>query len=182
MPAGAEFWTISSDVYLTARAHLAAGDLIVGHRLPRDFLNRYHEIQTQINAFHAEWSQIATFKNQILLTLSLFTVLLLFAATWTALHLARGVTVPIQALAEATREVGTGNFATQVQVKARDELGTLVRSFNQMTMQLAANRQQIEEFTGSLQQAVQEIDQRRTLIETVLENIPTARFVPRCGR
>ena len=114
-----------------------------------------------------------TFKNQILLTLSLFTVLLLFAATWTALHLARGVTVPIQALAEATREVGTGNFATQVQVTARDELGTLVRSFNQMTTQLAANRRQIEEFTGSLQQAVQEIDQRRTLIETVLENIPT---------
>jgi PAS domain S-box-containing protein len=42
-----------------------------------------------------------------------------------------------------------------------------------MTTQLAANRSQIEDFTKSLQQAVQEIDRRRTLIETVLENIPT---------
>ena len=173
LPKGAELWTLSSEAYLAARARCGAGYLMVGYRLPKDFLNRYHTIESQMIAYHAEWAQIRTFKNQILLTLSLFTVLLLFAVTWTALHMAREVTVPIQALAEATLEVATGNFATQVQVTARDELGTLVRSFNQMTTQLAANRQQIEEFTGSLQQAVQEIDQRRTLIETVLENIPT---------
>jgi two-component system, NtrC family, nitrogen regulation sensor histidine kinase NtrY len=173
LPPGAEFWTLSSQAYLAARVRSGTGFLIVGYRLPQDFLNRYHTIEAQTTAYHAEWAQIRTFKNQILLTLSLFTILLLFAATWSALHMARGVTVPIQALAEATREVGTGNFATQVQVTAGDELGTLVRSFNQMTTLLAANRQQIEEFTGSLQQAVQELDQRRTLIETVLENIPT---------
>jgi two-component system nitrogen regulation sensor histidine kinase NtrY len=173
LPKGAEFWTLSSRAYLAARVPSGAGSLIVGYRLPLDFLTRYHDIEAQMIAYTAEWAQIRTFKNQILLTFSLFTVLLLFAATWSALHMARGVTVPIQALAEATREVGTGNFATQVQVAARDELGTLVRSFNQMTTQLAANRQQIEEFTGSLQHAVQEIDQRRTLIEAVLENIPT---------
>jgi len=173
LPKGAELWASSSDSFLAASAPCGSGHLIVGYRLPVDFLGRYHDIESQMIAFNAEWAQIRTFKSQILLTLSLFTVLLLFAATWSALHIAQGVTVPIQALAEATREVATGNFATQVQVTARDELGTLVRSFNQMTTQLAANRQQIEEFTGSLQQAVQELDQRRTLIETVLENIPT---------
>ena len=170
---GAELWTSSSGAFLAARVPSGNGYLVVGYLLPADFLDRYHDIESQMSAYDLESAQIRTFKSQILLTLSLFTVLLLFAATWSALHMARGVTVPIQALAEATREVGTGNFATQVQVTARDELGTLVRSFNQMTTQLAANRQQIEEFTGSLQHAVQEIDQRRTLIETVLENIPT---------
>jgi len=173
LPSGAELWTSLSDAFLAARTPCGAGYLIVGYRLPADFLGRYHNIESQMIAYNAESAQIRTFKSQILLTLSLFTVLLLFAATWSALHMAQEVTVPIQALAEATREIATGNFATQVQVAARDELGTLVRSFNQMTTQLAANRQQIEEFTASLQQAVQEIDQRRTLIETVLENIPT---------
>ena len=42
-----------------------------------------------------------------------------------------------------------------------------------MTAQLADSRQQIDDFTRNLQQAVQELDRRRMLIETVLENIPT---------
>jgi PAS domain S-box-containing protein len=173
LPSGAELWGSSTEAFLAARAPCGTGFLLVGYRLPDDFISRYHNIESQMIAYNSEWSQIRTFKSQILLTLSLFTVLLLFAATWSALHLAQEVTVPIQALAEATREVATGNLKAQVHVAARDELGTLVRSFNQMTTQLAANREQIEEFTGSLQQAVQELDQRRTLIETVLENIPT---------
>ncbi len=81
--------------------------------------------------------------------------------------------MPIQALADATHEIAAGRFDTRVQVKARDELGTLVRSFNAMTAQLADSRKQIDEFTQHLQQAVQELDRRRVLIETVLENIPT---------
>jgi len=48
----------------------------------------------------------------------------------------------------------------------------LVRSFNSMTTQLADNRGQIDEFTRNLQQAVQELERRRQLMETVLENIP----------
>jgi PAS domain S-box-containing protein len=58
-------------------------------------------------------------------------------------------------------------------VQAQDELNSLVRSFNEMTAQLYDNRQKIDDFTRNLQQAVQELDRRRTLIETVLENIPT---------
>ncbi len=173
IPEKAELWQSSGQVFLAERIPVAGGYLIVGSRLPADFLDRYTDISGQMLAYEAESAQIRIFKRQMLLTLSLFTVLLLFAATWFALQMARQVTVPIQALAEATREVGTGNFAAQVEVSASDELGTLVRSFNEMTSQLAASRKQIEDFTGSLQQAVQEIDQRRTLIEAVLENIPT---------
>jgi PAS domain S-box-containing protein len=42
-----------------------------------------------------------------------------------------------------------------------------------MTAQLADSQRKIDEFTHNLQQAIQELDRRRTLIETVLENIPT---------
>ena len=51
-------------------------------------------------------------------------------------------------------------------------LAFLVRSFNSMTTQLRDNRAQIDEFTRNLQQAVQELERRRQLMETVLENIP----------
>ena len=109
----------------------------------------------------------------MLLILLLFTVLLLFAVTWVALFLAKQVTVPIQALAEGTREISAGNFDYQVPEQAQDELGVLVRSFNTMTTQLRDNRSQIDQFTRNLQQAVQELERRRQLMETVLENIPT---------
>jgi PAS domain S-box-containing protein len=108
----------------------------------------------------------------MLLILFFFTILVLSAATWVALFLAKQVTVPIQALAEGTREVSAGNFSYQVPEQAQDELGLLVRSFNSMTTQLRDNRAQIDEFTRNLQQAVQELERRRQLMETVLENIP----------
>ena len=109
----------------------------------------------------------------MLLILLLFTVLLLFSVMWVALFLAKQVTVPIQALAEGTREISAGNFDYQVPEQAQDELGVLVRSFNTMTTQLRDNRSQIDQFTRNLQQAVQELERRRQLMETVLENIPT---------
>src|SRR6202007_3469619 len=82
-------------------------------------------------------------------------------------------TVPIQALAEGTREVSNGNFDYQVPEQAQDELGVLVRSFNTLPTHLRDSRSQIDQFTRNLQQAVQELERQRQLMETVLENIPT---------
>ncbi|HKV39403.1 MAG TPA: hypothetical protein VJX67_09330, partial [Blastocatellia bacterium] len=50
-------------------------------------------------------------KDIQILLLALVTLLLLFSAVWVALHLARGITVPIQALAEATSRVARGDFS-----------------------------------------------------------------------
>ena len=49
-------------------------------------------------------------KSQMLLILFFFTILVLSAATWVALFLSKQVTVPIQALAEGTREVSSRQF------------------------------------------------------------------------
>lgn len=173
LPGGAELWQTRTAYFLAARAPLGSDFLVVAHLLPMDFMQRYAASQSQATAYVVEQQGIRSFKRQILLTLSLFTILLLFSATWFALFLSKEVTVPIQALAEATHEIAAGRFDTRVKVKAQDELGTLVRSFNAMTAQLADSRKQIDEFTQHLQQAVQELDRRRALIETVLENIPT---------
>jgi two-component system, NtrC family, nitrogen regulation sensor histidine kinase NtrY len=173
LPDGGEVWQTRTAAFLAARAAFGSGSLLVGRRLPVEFPARYDDIESQTATYSAQWEQIRTFKTQILLTLSLFTLLLLSAATWSAVYLAKQVTVPIQALAEATHQIAAGHLDTHVQVRAVDELGTLVRSFNKMTLQLADSRKQIDEFTHHLQQAIQELDRRRTLIETVLENIPT---------
>ena len=106
-------------------------------------------------------------------TIGLMTLLLLFAATWAAIHLARGIGAPIRALAEAADEVARGNLAHRVTTIADDELAILASSFNQMTAQLEENRRRIEAGAGELRDKNLALDERRNYIETVLESLST---------
>jgi PAS domain S-box-containing protein len=173
MPGGAELWEYGGKFFLAGRAKTPNGDLLAGRNVPDDFLDRIKEIDNQTAAYEQQRQNLRTIKNQMLATLLLFTILLMFAATWAAFFLSKQVTVPIQALAQATQEIIEGNYETRVNVQAKDELETLVNSFNRMTEQLGDSRRQIGIFTQNLQQAVQELERRRTLMETILENIPT---------
>lgn len=92
-------------------------------------------------------------------TLGVLTFLLIFASSWTALYIARGLTVPIKALAEGADKIAQGNFGHRVEVLAEDELALLVQSFNQMSAKLEENSAELLE--------------RRRYIETVLQSLPT---------
>lgn len=173
IPGGAELWEYNGKVFLAGRAKSGNGFLLAGRIVPDDFQERIKEIATQTAAYEKQRQHLRTYKNQMLATLLLFTILLIFAATWAAFFLSKQVTVPIQALAQATQAIIEGNYETRVNVQANDELETLVTSFNRMTEQLGDSRRQIDIFTQNLQQAVQELERRRTLMETILENIPT---------
>jgi len=178
LPSEVEVWRAGGRDYFAARvakldAGQATGFIVAAYRASPDVVARLTSIQSQIREYHQEKQDLRALKRQMLLILLLFTVLLLSAVMWVALFLAKQVTVPIQALAEGTREVSSGNFDYQVPEQAQDELGVLVRSFNTMTTQLRDSRSQIDQFTRNLQLAVQELERRRQLMETVLENIPT---------
>src|SRR3984893_17103491 len=170
---GAEIWQAGGKYYLAASTPFQGGSLVVARELPSDFMQRYSDIESQIATFAQQKQDLRAYKREILLALMLITLLLLFTTTWVALFLSKQVTVPIQDLGEATREISRGNFDHRIQVQAQDELGTLVRSFNRMTEQLGEGREQINEFTRNLEQAVEERERRRKLMETILENIPT---------
>jgi two-component system, NtrC family, nitrogen regulation sensor histidine kinase NtrY len=178
LESGVEVWEAEGKNYFGARVPnfedgKPAGFIVAAYRASPGVLTRLAAIQTQTREYYQAKQDLRALKHQMLLILLLFTVLLLSSVMWVALFLAKQVTVPIQALAEGTREVSSGNFDYQVPEQAQDELGVLVRSFNTMTTQLRDSRAQIDEFTRSLQQAVQELERRRHLMETVLENIPT---------
>lgn len=93
------------------------------------------------------------------LTLGVLTFLLIFASSWTAFYIARGLTVPIKALAEGADEIAQGNLQHRVDVLAEDELALLVAAFNQMSSKLEENSA--------------ELGERRKYIETVLQSLST---------
>src|SRR5438094_6257548 len=175
---GIEVWQAGDRNFFGARVQdfengEPTGFTVAAYRTSPGVLTRLAAIESQTQEYYQAKQDLRALKRQMLIILLFFTVLLLSAVMWVALFLAKQVTVPIQALAEGTREVSSGNFDYQVPEQAQDELGVLVRSFNTMTTQLRDSRAQIDEFTRSLQQAVQELERRRQLMETVLENIPT---------
>ena len=173
LPNGAEVWTDAKGTYIGGSSPCMGGTLAVARIAPADFLQRYREIETQTATYTQEYASLRNFKGTLLLGSALITFILLFAMTWVALFLSKQVTVPIQALAEGTSEVSRGNFDHRIELAARDELGTLIASFNKMTAQLGEGRRQITEFTTSLEQAIEQGERRRKLMETILENIPT---------
>ncbi len=173
LPSGSDIWQTDGDTYVAGSAPFTGGRLYVGRKLRPDFLVGFNTIEEETNTYEQQRQHIRLYKNQILLALLLITVLLLFSTTWVALFLSKQVTVPIEALAEATQEIARGNFDHRVTLQAQDELGTLVASFNDMTAQLGEGRRQINEFTRNLQQAFEERERRRKLMEAILENIPT---------
>ncbi len=106
-------------------------------------------------------------------TLGLMTLLLLFASTWVAIHLARGFAAPIRSLAKASKEVARGNLSYRVETISDDELALLAESFNQMTSELDANRKDIEAGANALKEKNLALEERRNYIETVLESLST---------
>jgi len=151
----------------------SAGEIVVAMPLPKNF----SEAQQQLAASQQRYLELAKERRLVRWTymafLWLLTGMVLFASTWLALYLSRLVTRPVVALAEATQEISKGNLDYRVDIPAADELGDLVRSFNQMASELAASRHQIERASGELSAANIELEQRRRHIETILQSIPT---------
>jgi len=149
------------------------GAVVVGSHVTERLEQKVRGIST---AFR-EYKQLKLLKNPIkgiyILLFLLMTLIVVFSFTWFALYLARGITGPIEQLAEGTREVAAGNLAYKVQARGDDEIGALVESFNRMTDDLMQSKRQLEEAYIDLQDKHTEIEDRRRYMETVLEAVTT---------
>jgi len=87
------------------------------------------------------------------LTLSLIVLLTLLASIWFAIWISRRIVEPLQELAEGTQAVASGNYNTKLRsASGHDEIGFLVRSFNQMTQRLTQARHATQNSHRQLEQ------------------------------
>lgn len=143
--------------------------------VPRRFSDA--DVNDTIAGSQSEYQHLVQRQRKVRLlglsTLGLMTLLLVFASTWVAIHLARGFAAPIKSLAAASREVARGNLSHRVNTSADDELALLAESFNQMTAELEENRRRIDAGAAALKEKNQAIEERRNYIETVLNSLST---------
>jgi two-component system nitrogen regulation sensor histidine kinase NtrY len=90
----------------------------------------------------------------------------LLASVYGALYFARRLVVPIQQLMQGTRAVARGDFDTRVPSPARDEIGFLVNSFNDMTQRLAKASQEASS-------SQQKLESERKKLELILARLST---------
>ena len=86
--------------------------------------------------------QRTALKYGFTLTLSLVLLIALLASVYGAFYSARRLIGPIQQLMQGTRAVARGDLDTRLTAPAHDEIGFLVKSFNDMTQRLARARQE----------------------------------------
>jgi two-component system nitrogen regulation sensor histidine kinase NtrY len=135
------------------------GYVSLSSRKPVDAATQTEEVKK----YNHQWAQIVgdrrNFRTYYTMLMALITLFVLFFAQWIARILANRISVPITALLDGASEVRRGNLKHRVNVRAEDELATLVRGFNQMTEELETS--------------AEELDRRRRFTEAILESIPT---------
>ena len=149
------------------------GRILVGLPLPANFSGILQQIEASESRYAGLSAQRKLVRRTYMLLLLLLTVMVLFASTWFALFLAKFVTRPVAALAAATEEISRGRFDYRIDLRAGDELGRLVLSFNRMAEELESHRQQLQASGESLTEANYALEQRRRQMEVLLESIPT---------
>jgi PAS domain S-box-containing protein len=105
-------------------------------------------------------------KTSFTLTLSLVLLISLLASVYGAFYFSRRLVKPIQLLMQGTRAVARGDFATRVPTPARDEIGFLVHSFNDMTQRLARASE-------DARQSQQQVERERRKLEVILARLST---------
>jgi diguanylate cyclase (GGDEF)-like protein len=90
--------------------------------------------------------------------------------------ISRGLVNPIKGLSRASQKIAQGDFNHSLQDSGIQELSVLANSFDQMSQEIQQSRQQLEEYSRSLEQkvgdrtqALQQEIQHRTIAETALQ-------------
>jgi two-component system nitrogen regulation sensor histidine kinase NtrY len=140
------------------------GRISVSYVVPKGFVDKLRSIADASE----QYGQIKLLKNPIksnyMITLSIVTLVIIFLATWFGLTLAKEITVPIQDLVLATNRITQGDLDSRINIEADDEIGLLVKSFNQMTGDLKKSKNSLEEANITL-------ERRRKYTEAILRNV-----------
>ena len=165
----AEGWLYVATPIRSAAADAAS--LLLARKVPASILQDQAFVQAQVTQWkHLEAARPVMWRTYVYM-LALITIFTLFISVWLAQFASRQITRPVKALVTATGELAGGHLDYRVRTAAIDELGSLVESFNQMGQALQAKTGQLERSNRDLARANAEIDERRQLIDAILESI-----------
>ena len=150
---------------------VAGPDPVSPHRILQALFplsERLNTLADNVQQAFSQYREIAylriPLKYSFILTLSLVLLLSILTAIWAAFYSAGRMVQPIVNLVEGTRAVAAGDYDKRLPLPGRDELGYLVRSFNEMTHKIAIAQE-------DARTSQQQMELQHTYLETVLANL-----------
>ncbi|MDX8382864.1 MAG: ATP-binding protein [Ghiorsea sp.] len=140
-------------------------------RLPDDVSSSARAIEADYRTYRELDRHRQGIQDVFTHTLMIVTLLIVGIAGFLALLFARRLTTPVEELAGALRKVEAGDFNALLPVGSHDELGSLVASFNSMTMRLQNNVTALQQTQKELTDALISSRQRRYVLEVLLLNL-----------
>ena len=111
--------------------------------LPTDFFTNVRRITQSLTVFTALDKFRSMFQIVLVGFFFLFSLPIFFITILVSLLLTERIISPITHLEDATRRVAEGDFGFRILTRSRDELATLVDSFNGMISELERSRRQL---------------------------------------
>ena len=149
------------------------GVLIASEYLTGEFASRARSLTSAYVDYRQLEVQKPALSGVYLGFFVMLTLMILVAATWLGLYLAKRITRPVQMLAAAADEIGAGHLDHRVDTQVGDEFASLIDAFNRMAGDLAASRRRLERSAIELERKHEDVEGRRQYVETVLDRIAT---------
>jgi len=156
------------------RPGAARGAAVVGEIVQRATADRLQSIEAADRAydeFRGKRRDLLRLYYSIICLVGLATV---FVSSWIGFYVSRRITVPLEQVAAASREISQGNLGVRVAASMGDEVGMLVDAFNEMAGELQENREVITRGTADLRRTNRALEERRRYIETLVAHLSTA--------
>jgi nitrogen fixation/metabolism regulation signal transduction histidine kinase len=115
------------------------GAVVIGQKLKQELVKNIIDLQNLLGVYAVR----PDLNRLTWLGIISMVVVLVITGTVLSAIFARRITKPILSLVAGTKEIARGNLDYRVQVKGKDEVATLVESFNSMATQLKASRERL---------------------------------------
>jgi len=128
-------------------------------------IRQIEEARSAVSDYQKTLTRSRTLQFRFNAALFVISLLIVGISIWIALTLADRLVRPVGQLVDAAKRITAGDLSARVpRSPVNDEVGTLGSAFNRMTSRL-------EEQTGALVSANQQLESRRALIEAVLSGV-----------
>ncbi len=94
--------------------------------------------------------------REIRRNVGILTLAVIVSGVLLTIPFARLIVRPIRQLVDATQKIAQGDLSQNVEARTKDEIGDLAHSFNQMVADLKSSRNEVEEYSRTLERKVEE--------------------------
>ncbi len=141
--------------------------------LPADIVKNARAVEADYRTYRELERNRQSIRSTFTHAMLIATLIVILAAGIVAVGFARRLTSPIGDLARALERVTEGDLTVSIPSAPKDELGSLVDSFNRMTLRLKQNVEALEQTQKELTGALDSSRQRQYVLETLLANLQT---------